>query len=181
MQVIPEYTQLTDIVQKYSRKIHRVAPDGNCLFRTLSHQAFGDQMYHTQMRKALVMLISNNMEKYRPIYIGRNPFYDHVSSMSKDRIWGTQVEIQAAADYLKLPIYELMYDSVTSRHKWIAFKPRHIESMTEENMPQPHFPFTTDHIELLHNQYHYDSIVSNSYCKLSVPIFNTVDITVQID
>jgi len=98
MQVIPEYIQLNDMLQKYSCKIHRVAPDGNCLFRTLSNQAFGDQMYYTQMRKALVMLISNNMEKYYPICIGRNPYHDHVSSMSKDGIWGTQVEIQAAAE-----------------------------------------------------------------------------------
>ena len=182
MQLIPECTQLNDIVQQYSHKIHRIAPDGNCLFRMLSHQAFGDQMYHAQMRKTLVMLISDNMEKYQPIYIGRNPFHGHVSSMSKDGIWGTQVEIQAAADYLGLPIYELMYDSTTNCHKWIAFKPCHMQSLTEEIMPQPHFPFTTDHIELLHNQYYYDSIVSNSYCKLPVPILNTVDSAiVQID
>ena len=60
MQVIPEYAQLDDTVQQYSRKIHHVAPGGNCL---LSHQAFGDQMYHTQVHKALVTLISDNMEK----------------------------------------------------------------------------------------------------------------------
>jgi len=67
-------------------------------------------MYHAQMRKTLVMLINDNMEKYQPIYIGRNWLHDHVSSMSKDSIWGMQVEIQAAADYLGLHVYELMYD-----------------------------------------------------------------------
>ena len=72
--------------------------------------------------------------------------------MYKDGIWGTQLEIQAAADCLALPIYELMYNSETSCHKWIAFKPRHTESLLEEIMPQPHFPFTVDHIQLLHNK-----------------------------
>ena len=133
--MIPAYMQLNDIVQQYSRKIHRVAPDGNCLFRGLSHQVFGDQMYCTQMRKAIVTQMINNLEKYQPFYIERNPFHEHVGSMYKDGTsWGTQLEIQAAADY--------------------------------ETMPQPHFPFTVDHIELLHNKYHYDSIVSENFCKL---------------
>jgi len=74
------------------------------------------------------MLISDNMEKYQPIYNGRNSFHDHVSSMSKDGIWGTQVEIQAAVG---LHEYELMYDSTTNNHKWIAFKPRQIELLME--------------------------------------------------
>jgi len=73
------------IVPQYNRKIHRVAPDGNCFFRTLSHQAFDDQMYHAQMRKTLVMLIS---EKYQPIYIGRNSFHDHVSSTWPKMVYG---------------------------------------------------------------------------------------------
>ena len=74
------------IVQKYGRKIHRVTPDGNCLFRALSHQTFGDQMYHIQMRAALVMQISNNLKEYQPFYIGRNPYHEHVASMYKDGI-----------------------------------------------------------------------------------------------
>ena len=102
-----------------------------------------------------------------------------VLHMSKDGIWGTQVEIQASADYLGLPINELMYDSATSWHKQIAFKPCHIESLTKAIMPQPHFPFTTNHIELLHSQYHYDSIVFSNSCKLSVPVLNIV--VIQID
>ena len=59
----------------------------NCLFRALSHQALGDQMYHIQMRAALVMQISNNLKKYQPFYIGRNPYHEHVASMYKDGIW----------------------------------------------------------------------------------------------
>ena len=133
VQVIPEYTTLTAIVQQYSRKIYRVAPDGNCLFRALSHQAFGDQAYHTQMRKVLVTLISDNMEKYQPFYMGRNTFTEHISSMSKDGIWGTQLEIQAAADCLGLPIYELMYCSPASSYKWITFKPHHVLSLSTVN------------------------------------------------
>ena len=176
VQVVPEYAQLAEILHQYNRKIHRVAPDGNCLFRALAHQAFGDQMYHAQMRKALVKLISDNMEKYKALYMGRRKlFSEHVNCMFKDGMWGTQLEIQAAADYLGLPIYELMYCSATNSHKWIAFKPRHV--LAEEMVPQPHFPFTVDHIELLHNKYHYDSIISGKECKLQTPSLNPVEDT----
>ena len=103
VQVVPEYAQLAEIVHQYNCKIHRVTPDGNCLFRALAHQTFGDQMYHAQMHKSLVKLINDNMEKYKPLYMGRRkPFSEHVNCMLKDGIWGTQLEIQAAADCLDL-------------------------------------------------------------------------------
>ena len=51
------------MVQKYSHKIHCVA-NGNCLFRALSHKTFSDQMYHGQMRAALVTQIINNFEHF---------------------------------------------------------------------------------------------------------------------
>ena len=66
VQVFPEYQQMAATVNQYNRTIHRIAPDGNCLFRALAHQAFGDQIYHAQMRKALVTLISDNLERYKP-------------------------------------------------------------------------------------------------------------------
>ena len=80
VQVIPVYTTITEVIQKYNRKIHRVAPNGNCLFRALSHQAFGEQMYHAQMRKSLVTFISGHMDKYQAFYIGRNSFSEHIRS-----------------------------------------------------------------------------------------------------
>ena len=78
MQVIPAYTQLNGIVQQYGLKIHHVTPNCNCLFRALSRQAFGDQMYHIQMCVALVMQI---LKKYQPFYTERNLYHEHVSSM----------------------------------------------------------------------------------------------------
>ena len=114
MQVTSAYTHLNDIVQQNNCKIHHVAPDGNCLFRALSHQVFSGQMYHTHMRAALVTQISNNLEKYQSFYIGRISFHWHVSSMCKDGIWGMQLEIQAAVDRLGLSICELMYNSATN-------------------------------------------------------------------
>jgi len=131
------------------------------------------------MRKALVTQISNSLEKYQPFYIGRNPFHKHVNSMYKDGIWGTQVEIQATVNCLALPIYMsyVTYNSATSCHKRIAFKPHHSVSLLEEIIPQPHFPFRVDHIELLHNKYHYDSIVSDNFCKLQVPSLTPVEDT----
>ena len=50
------------------------------------------------MHKALVIVISDNLEGYKPLYIGRrNGIKEHVDRMSKDGMWGTQLEIQAAS------------------------------------------------------------------------------------
>ena len=115
---------MAEAINKYNRTIHRVAPDGNCLFRALAHQAFGDQTRHTQMRKVLVMFISDNLQRYKFLYMGRrNGFEEHVDMMSKDGIWDTQLEMQAATDCLGVPVYELMYCSATNIHKWTTFKP----------------------------------------------------------
>ena len=44
-------------------------------------------------------------------------------------------------------------------------------------MPQPYFPFTVDHIELLHNKHHYDGIVSDNFYKLQVSSLTPVENT----
>ena len=90
--------------------------------------------------------------------------------MYKDGMWGTQLELQAAADCISFSIHELQYNSATSCHKWIGFKLHHSVSLPEEIMPQPQFPFMVDHIELLHSEYHYDSIVSDKFCKLDLQV-----------
>jgi len=114
LQVFPEYQQMAAIVNWYNRTIDHVALDVNCLFRALAHQAFGDKTYHTQMWKVLVMLISDNLQRYKFLYMGRrNGFEEHDDMMSM----GTQLEMQAVADCLGVPEYELMYCSATNSHK----------------------------------------------------------------
>ena len=100
-------------MQQYNRKIRqirRVAPDGNCLFRALSHQAFGDQMYHTQMRAALVTQISNNLEKYQPFILEEIHFISMLvlclRTASGVRNWKYK--------QLLIASYELMYNSATN-------------------------------------------------------------------
>jgi len=72
--------------------------------------------------------------------------------MYKNDIWRTKLKTQELPCILS--INELMYNSATSCHEWIAFELCHTVSLLEEIMPWSHFLFAVDHIDLLHNKYY---------------------------
>ena len=39
---------------------HDVLPDGNCMFRALSHQLYGSDQHHVHMRSMLLEVIESN-------------------------------------------------------------------------------------------------------------------------
>ena len=93
--------------------------------------------------------IANNGDAYTPLLF-EETLTDHLKMMRNPGTWGTQVELQAAADYHKTCIYLLTKRGQQDRYHWILYKPRN------HAMPGDGFP----HIELAHpGSVHFDSIV----------------------
>lgn len=76
--------------------------DGNCLFRALSNQLFDNQGKHFALRSMFIWLESLN----RPVFTNylltvNEPDTDqHIQKMALPNVWGTHVEIIAAAMHL---------------------------------------------------------------------------------
>ena len=52
---------------------HDVLPDGNCMFRALSHQLYGSDQHHVQVRSMLLEVIESNKIIYQPYWIEDMP------------------------------------------------------------------------------------------------------------
>ena len=58
-------------------------PDGNCLFRALSHQLTGLEELHLVLRQLLVSFIASNSEMFRGLMISRT-LEEHTGEMQKN-------------------------------------------------------------------------------------------------
>ena len=78
--------------------------------------------------------------------------------MKHERTWGTQLELQAAASLLKLPIYVFTQKDGSGDYYWEIFKP--INSPLRSPDTTIEKPLGVHHYELCHTQgCHYDLIV----------------------
>ena len=96
-------TDVDDFLMSQDRSAHLILPDGNCLFRALSHQLYGCEKYHVELRNILLHVLQGNFTTYKSFWIedtpqGKVTFQEHLKNLTKLGSWGTQVEIQAASD-----------------------------------------------------------------------------------
>ena len=89
------YAALSPFLHQQGRSIERVLGDGNCLFRSLSHQLTGTQDHHLILRKTITKFEQSYYGMFQQLHntINRTPFSSHI----KTCIWGTTVEILADA------------------------------------------------------------------------------------
>ena len=97
-------------LRSQGRHTYNVLPDGNCMFRALSHQLFGTDEFHHQLRQMLLAVIQSNHTIYEPYWIehttsGIVEFDEHVKSLAKAGSWGTHVELQTTSDCFNIPVY----------------------------------------------------------------------------
>ena len=85
--------------------------DGNCFFRALSHQLFGDAESHQIVRQTATAQVLRNPEIYTESLIN-NHIQHFVLSLSKDRKWADNHAIQAAADAFGVSIEIINSNSV---------------------------------------------------------------------
>uniref|UniRef100_A0A7S3QUC1 OTU domain-containing protein n=1 Tax=Dunaliella tertiolecta TaxID=3047 RepID=A0A7S3QUC1_DUNTE len=92
-------------IREYGFLEKEVKADGNCQFRALSDQLYGDPQHHKHVRHRVVGQLRSKQNLYAP-FVNNQPSYSaYVSEMSKPGTWGDNVILQAAADYFGLKIY----------------------------------------------------------------------------
>ena len=116
--------------------------DGNCLFRTFSHVLFGVQTHYNNVRNTLVNYIRENEAIMKQATSRPVNQYLCESNMSKDKTWGTEVEIFAFASITSTPVY--VFSRYGEGMKWLEYKPlTACKSTTKavfiQNINQQHF------------------------------------------
>lgn len=93
-------TSTSKITRCFSAGGLRVVPiegDGNCLFRAISHQLYGDESFHGSVRKEAVAHLRAHGDFYSEFCAGEG-LEARVRRMSRDGEWGDHLELQALAE-----------------------------------------------------------------------------------
>ena len=117
-----------------------VGGDGDCFFRAVSHQLYGDPNHHLLIRQAGVQFLSNNPERFIESST-ENSWNEYIKNMSMQGTWCDALIVQAIADCQNVLIH------IIESH----------ENFAGETLIQPHYlsqhPPTTiylGHLDELH-------------------------------
>lgn len=158
-----------------------MASDGNCLFRALSVQLTGTEDSHVELRKIVVEFEAKNQSIFgKKAQAAGRDFTEHLESMAKIFVWGTDIEIETVASLLQTEIYE----ATDSPVRWLKFTPVSKSLLSSEslncadtitNWSKPEW------LESLFTNQHFDSIqAENPRVKLTKPTLVETHDTVDL-
>ena len=81
-----------------------MAPDGNCLFRSVADQMEGCPMNYATYRKFACDYMVKTRAQFEPFFVPDDEiesFDDYIANMRTNGTWGTQLELKAIADGLE--------------------------------------------------------------------------------
>ena len=99
----PSYVLLEQRLRRFQLRPFDVGGDGDCFFRAVSHQLYGDPEHHLQVRAVGIAYMRDNPERFIESNTEMS-WLEYLNNMSMQGTWGDAIIIQAVADQLKLKI-----------------------------------------------------------------------------
>jgi len=120
----PEYTTHASTLKHSGRMINTTVPDGNCLFQSLSKALLGTEKYHYRIRTTLLGFVYANslMSHIQQRCQSQVEVREYCLSMDHSGVWGTEIEILAAAMLLQAPVYTYTQTNSNS-YRWLRYLP----------------------------------------------------------
>ena len=148
-------------LETLGRGIKVTLGDGNCLFRSLSTIICGSEDNHQFIRRTLATFCFHNKKVFQR-FCHPIPIEQHINGMKLDRVWGTDLEIHAAASLWQVNIYVCQANISNSSYSWICFKPLPTsEIVCPDECQQLPRPPGVLHFELFYaSRCHYDVIIA---------------------
>jgi hypothetical protein len=177
-------------LKKSGRTVNATTADGNCLFRSLCKGLIGIEDLHYTVRSVLFGFIHMNSTIFMPHIKEKHPGISSISeyclAMSKDGVWGTDIEILAASTILQVPIYTFSLSNSNS-YRWLRYLPlsppsnilcdyvTSIKRLVHMVKPEEY------HLELFHKEgCHYDVIMSINQKTLNFPTLSNFTCAITI-
>ena len=92
-------------LEKLDFFIKNMQGDGNCMFRAVSDQIYGNEEYHTIIReKCMKYLLIEKKFFSQFIEGGEKEFENYINMKSKSGVWGDDIELQAISEIYNRPI-----------------------------------------------------------------------------
>ena len=134
-------------------KMEKIIGDGNCLFRAVARQVWGDENRHRDMRN-LCCDYMRRRKIGRALVDSESKFIAYIEKIAQDGVWGDDPEIRAMEEMLDRP-FEIYVAELEDGGK----RPRKIHL-------QESFPQTVNELQPIrlsyHGKTHYNSIESKT-------------------
>ena len=102
------FSNLQKQLRERNLKLVNVRGDGNCFFRAIAHQLYGDESQNQKVGEEAGQEIIKKSNRYRNFVAGS--FDKYVSNLSTDREWADNAAIQATSNAFRISI-EILNDS----------------------------------------------------------------------
>ena len=115
---IQKEKQFLSVLSQKGLRIKEVSGDGNCLFRAVSDQIYGDEKYYRAIRRICLEYIEMEEDFFKNFVVqGTNPkkFREYVIRKREDGVWGDDVEIQALSEIYNKSVEIYAYSAVPMR------------------------------------------------------------------
>ncbi|CAI5741146.1 unnamed protein product [Peronospora destructor] len=115
----PRFTHYRDsLLSTLGLRIYDIEGDGNCLFRSVSHQIYGDDSHHSLVRAACMDYMESEKEYFEPYVVGNMAaFMRYLRHKRRDGVWGDDPELQAMCELYDRPAEVFAYDPVQGFRK----------------------------------------------------------------
>jgi OTU domain-containing protein 5 len=92
-------------IEKLNFFIKQMGRDGNCMFRSVSDQIYGNEEYHNVVREKCMDYLLIEREFFSQFVEGGDKEFDNYINMKrKSGVWGDDVELQAISELYNRPI-----------------------------------------------------------------------------
>ena len=103
-------------------EIQPIEGDGNCLFRSVSHQVYGTEAHHLLVRQKCMDYMEVERQYFEPYVVGdMADFLRYLELKRRDGIWGDDPEVQALCELYDRPAEIWAYDAATGAKKLRTF------------------------------------------------------------
>uniref|UniRef100_K3WER0 ubiquitinyl hydrolase 1 n=1 Tax=Globisporangium ultimum (strain ATCC 200006 / CBS 805.95 / DAOM BR144) TaxID=431595 RepID=K3WER0_GLOUD len=151
----PRFEQYRNALEAQGLQIYPIEGDGNCLFRSVSHQVYGDDRHHAVVRAMCMDYMESEKEYFEPYVVGdMEAFLRYLNYKRRQGVWGDDPELQAMCELYDRPAEVYAYDPVHGFRKLRTF---HESSGLSRNRP----PICLSY----YGGGHYDSLVGMNHSE----------------
>lgn len=117
-----QYDHYISGLQRHTLCVVSVAGDGNCLFRAIAHQVYGDDELHEVVRQKCMDYMEANADFFSQfVEGGMETFHLYIAAKRQLACWGDDPEIQAMCELYDRPAEIWSYDAQVGARKLRTF------------------------------------------------------------
>lgn len=144
-----QYDRYREALRSQGLHVRPVDGDGNCMFRSVSHQVYGDDQHHMLVRAMCMDYMESEKHYFEPYVEGNmEDFLAYLNHKRQNGTWGDDPEVQALCELYNRPAEIWGFDPATGGKKLRTF---HEVSAGGHHRPPMRLSF--------YGGGHYDSIV----------------------